>query len=63
MVLCLMFRSLSRFEFVFVHGVSVCSSFIDLHANVQLPQHHLLRDFFSSYILASFVKDKLTIGA
>ena len=29
---CLMFKSLSHFEFIFVHGVRVCSSFIDLHA-------------------------------
>ena len=36
MVVCLMFKSLSHFEFIFVHDVRVCSNFIDLHAAVQL---------------------------
>ena len=31
MVSCLRFRSLSHFEFIFVHGLRVCSNFIDLH--------------------------------
>ena len=35
MVSCLTFKSLSHFEFIFVHGMKVCSSFIDLHAVVQ----------------------------
>ena len=35
MMSCLIFKSLSHFEFIFVHGVRVCSSFIDLHAAVQ----------------------------
>ena len=35
MVLCLMFKSLSHFEFIFVHDVRVCSNFIDLHVAVQ----------------------------
>ena len=30
MVSCLMFKFLSHFEFIFVHSVRVCSSFIDL---------------------------------
>ena len=36
MVSYLMFKSLSHFEFIFVHGhgVRVCSSFTDLHAAV-----------------------------
>ena len=34
MVSCLTFKSLSHSEFIFVHGVRVCSSFIDLHAAV-----------------------------
>ena len=38
-----MFKSLSHFEFIFVHGVRVCSYFIDLHAAVQFSQHHLLK--------------------
>ena len=43
MVYCLIFKSLSHFEFIFVYGVRVCSSFIDLHVAVQLSQHHLLK--------------------
>ena len=43
MVSCLMFKSLSHFEFTFVCGIRVCSNVIDLHAAVQLPQHHLLK--------------------
>ena len=43
MVSCLMFKSLSHFEFIFVYGVRVCSNFIDLHVAVQLSQHHLLK--------------------
>ena len=38
MVSCLIFKSLSHFEFIFVHGMKVCSNFIDLHAAVQLSQ-------------------------
>ena len=43
MVSCLVFQSLSHFEFIFMYDVKVCSSFIDLHAAVQLSQHHLLK--------------------
>ena len=51
MVSCLMFKSLSQFEFIFVHGVRVCSNVIDLHAAVQLSQHHLLKRLsFSPFI-------------
>ena len=35
MVSSLIFKSLSHFEFIFVHGVRVCSSFIALHSAVQ----------------------------
>ena len=59
MVSCLIFKSLRHFEFIFVYGVRVCSNFIDLHAAVQLSQHHLLKrlSFSPLYILASFVED------
>ena len=43
MVSCLIFRSLNHFEFIFVYGEKVCSKSTDLHAPVQLSQHHLLR--------------------
>ena len=43
MVSCLMFKSLKHFEFIFVHDVRVCSSLIDLHADVLSSQSHLLK--------------------
>ena len=46
MVSYLILKSLSHFEFIFVHGVRVCSNFIELHATVQLSQHHLLKRLF-----------------
>ena len=54
----LMFKSLSQFQFIFVHVVKVCSNCIDLHAAVQLFQHLAEDTVFSPfYILASFVED------
>uniref|UniRef100_A0A4X1V7R9 Uncharacterized protein n=1 Tax=Sus scrofa TaxID=9823 RepID=A0A4X1V7R9_PIG len=50
-VSCLMFRSLNHFEFIFVYGVRVCSSFIDLHGAVQFSQHHLLKRLFFSHFI------------
>ena len=38
-----MFKSSRYFEFIFVHGVRVCFSFIDLHTVDQFAQHHLLK--------------------
>ena len=59
-----MFKSLSHFEFIFVHGVRVCSSSTDLHAAVQLCQHHFAEEnvFSTFYILAAFAENKLTVG-
>ena len=59
----LTFRSLIHFEFVY--GVTKCSSFILLQVVDQFSQHHLLKrlSFLHLYILASFVKDKVYIGA
>ena len=34
MVSCLMLKSLSHFEFIFMHGVKVSSDFIDVHAAI-----------------------------
>ena len=42
-MLCLIVKSLSHFEFIFVCDVMVFSNFIDLHVAVQLSQHHLLK--------------------
>ena len=39
----LTFRSLIRFEFIFVYGVWKCSSVILLPVAVQFSQHHLLK--------------------
>ena len=51
MVSFLMFKSLSHFECIFVHGVQVCSGFIDFHAAVQLSQHYLLKRLSFSYFI------------
>ena len=60
----LTFLSLIYFEFIFVYGFRKCSSFILLQVVDQFSQHHLLKrlSFFHLYILASFVKDKVSIG-
>ena len=42
----LMFKSVRHFEFIFAHGVRVCSSFIDLYAAEEFSQHHLLKRLF-----------------
>ena len=39
----LAFRSLIHFQFIFVHGVRKCSTFILLHVAVQFSQYHLLK--------------------
>ena len=51
MVSCFIFKSLSHFEFIFLYGVSVCSNFIDLHAAVQLSQHHLQKSLSFSHCI------------
>ena len=43
MVSCLILKSLSHFEFIYMIGVRKCSNFIDLHVAVQLSQLHLLK--------------------
>ena len=59
----LMLRSLIHFEFISVYGVRKCYSFILLQVVDQFSQHHLLKIVFNPlYILASFVKDKVSIG-
>ena len=58
------FQSLIHFEFVFVYGVRKCSNFILLPVAVQFSQHHLLKRLsLPLYILASFVENKVLIGA
>ena len=61
----LIFRSLIHFEFIFVHDVRKCSNFILLHLSVWFSQHHLIEEIIFSplYILVTFVKNKVFIGA
>ena len=58
----LTFKSLIHFEFIFVYGVRRCSNFILLHVAVPAP---FIEETVSAplYILASFVKNKVPIGA
>ena len=52
MMSCLTCKFLGHFEFIFVHGVSVWSSFTDFHTAVQFSQHHLLKSLsFSHFIV------------
>ena len=48
-----------------MYGVRKCSNFILLHVDVQFSQHHLLKRLSLPplNILASFVKNKVPIGA
>ena len=55
MVSCLIFRSFSHFEFIFVHGVRMCSGFTDSHA-MQLSRFPS-NTFSPFYVLGSFVID------
>ena len=58
----LTFRSLIHFEFIFVYGVRECSNFILLHVAVLFPAPFIEEAVFSPlYILASFIKHKVTI--
>ena len=59
----LTFRSLFHFEFIFVYGVRKCSSFILLQVVDQFSRTLVKEIVFSPlYILASFVKNKVSIG-
>ena len=59
-VWCLLFKSLSHFEFIFVCGIRECSNFIDLHAAVQFFQHHLLKRL--SFLCGIFLPPLLKIN-
>ena len=61
----LMFRSLIHFEFIFVYGVRKCSKFHSFTIGWPVFPAPLVKeiDFSPSYILASFVKDKVSVGA
>ena len=47
------FRSLTHFEFIFVHGVRNCCNFILLHVAIQFSQHRLLKRL--SFLLCIFL--------
>ena len=63
MVSCLIFRSLIHFEFIFVYGVRKCSSFILLQVVDQFSQQLKRLSLIHCIVLASFVKDEVSIGA
>ena len=65
MVSGLTFRSLIHVEFIFAYGVRKCSNFILLHVAVQFSQHQFIEEavFAPLYILASFVENKVPVGA
>ena len=51
---CRIFKCFSHFEFIFVHGVRVCSNFIDLHVAScpGFPAIHAEKTvFFPFYVL------------
>ena len=52
---CLMFNSLSHFEFIFVYGKRVYFNYIDLLVAVQLSQHHLLKRLLFSHAYSCFL--------
>ena len=62
----LIFTSLIHFGFIFMYSVRKCSSFLllQVHSFTSFPAP-LVKEvvFFPLYILASFVKDKLSIGS
>ena len=64
-IVCLTFRSLIHFEFIFVDGVRKCYSFILLQMVDQFSRHHLLKrlSFLHCVFFSTFVKDKVSIGA
>ena len=59
------FGSLIHFVFIFVYHVRKCSNLILLHAAVQFFPVPFIEEavFAPLYILASFVKNKVPIGA
>ena len=61
----LILRSLIHFEFIFIYDVRKCSNFILLNVAVQFAQLKFIEEavFALLCILASFVKNKVPIGA
>ena len=61
----LIFRSLIYFEFIFVYGVRKCSTFIFFTYSCPVFPAPFIEEavFALMHILASFVKNKVSIGA
>ena len=61
----LTFTSIIHFEFIFVYGVKKCSNFIFLQCSCQVFPAPLIEEavFVPLYMLVSFVKNKVPIGA
>ena len=57
----LTFRSLIHFEFLFVYGVTKCSSFILLQVVDQFSQHHLLKRL--SFLHCIFLQEMVRVNA
>ena len=55
------FRSVIRFELIFVKDVMSVSRFTFVHADVQLSQDHLLKRLFSIVLHFVLFKDQLTV--
>jgi len=58
MMSCLIFKSLSHFELIFVYGERVCSNFLDLYVAIQLLQYLLLKrlSFLYCIVFPSLLK-------
>ena len=52
MMSCLMFKSLSYFQFIFTCGVRVCSSFLGLCVAVQFSHIYLLKRLSFSHFMS-----------
>jgi hypothetical protein len=63
-VSCFMLRSLIHLDLSFVQDDKFRSVFILLHVDIQFDQRHLLKmpSLFHCMVLASFVKDQVSIG-
>ena len=61
----LTFRSLIHFEFIYVYGVRQCSNFIFFTCSFPVFPAPFIEEavFAPLYVLASYVKNKIPIGA
>ena len=65
MVSHLAFKPSSHFEFIFVHGVRMCSNFTDLYAAIQFSQYSLLMRLLPiiySYLICRRLIDSGRVG-